>query len=82
MTNPLTLGFSGISGKIFAGRSKPLKGAPVGVRQFTGEKTDVTDDALSFVAEKLLRDAEPVIWDLGDGRALKLSAEIINPFNE
>lgn len=77
MTNPLTLGFSGISGKIFAGRSKPLKGAPAGVRQFTGEKTDVTDDALSCVAEKLMRDAEPAMWDMGDGKVLKLSAEII-----
>lgn len=77
MPNPLKLGFSGISGKIFAGRSKQLKGAPEGLRQFTGEKTDVTDDALSCVAEKLIRDAEPVMWDMGDGRVLKLSAEII-----
>jgi hypothetical protein len=82
MSNPLTLGFSGISGKIFAGRSRPLKGAPVGVRKFTGEKTDVTDDALSCVAEKLLRDAEPVMWDMGDGKVLKLSAEIIQPPTE
>lgn len=77
MANPLTLGFSGMSGKIFAGRSKPLKGAPAGVRQFTGEKFDVTDDALNCVAEKLLRDAEPVMWDMGDGTVLKLNVEII-----
>ena len=82
MANPLTLGFSGISGKIFAGRSKPLKGAPAGLRQFTGEKFDVTDDALSCVAEKLIRNAEPVMWDMGDGRVLKLSAEIIEPTTE
>ena len=77
MANPLTLGFSGISGKIYAGRSKQLNGAPAGTRQFTGEKFDVTDDALGCVAEKLLRDAEPVMWDMGDGRVLKLSADII-----
>ncbi|RTY58771.1 hypothetical protein EKL29_08030 [Pantoea sp. YU22] len=77
MPNPLTLGFSGLSGKIFAGRSKAMAGAPVGIRLFIGEKHDVTDDALSCVAEKILNQGEPVMWDMGDGRVLKLSVEII-----
>ncbi|MDF7631417.1 hypothetical protein PUG46_19380 [Erwiniaceae bacterium L1_55_4] len=80
MANPLTLGFSALSGKIYAGRSKPIKGAAPGVRQFTGEKVDVTDDALGCVADKLLKEGKPVQWDLGDGRILTLTAEIINPY--
>ena len=41
MSNPITVGFSGLTKRIFAGRSKPSKLAP-GVREFTGEKFDVT----------------------------------------
>ena len=76
MANPLTLGFSALSGKIYAGRSKPIKGAAPGVRQFTGDKVDVTDDALGCVADKLLKEGKPVQWDLRDGRVLTLSATI------
>ncbi len=80
MANPLTLGFSPLSGKIYAGRSKQVKGAASGVRQFTGDKVDVTDDALGCVADKLLKEGKPVQWDLGDGRILTLKAEIVNPY--
>jgi len=76
MANPLTLGFSPLSGKIYAGRSKPVKGATPGVRQFTGDKVDVTDDALGCVADKLLKEGKPVQWDLGDGKILTLNATI------
>ena len=76
MPNPLTLGLSPLSGKIYAGRSKAVKGAAPGVRQFTGDKVDVTDDALGCVADKLLKDGNPVQWDLGDGKILTLSATI------
>ncbi|HCU6849492.1 TPA: excisionase family protein [Escherichia coli] len=41
MSNPITVGFTGLTKRIFAGRSKPSKLAP-GVREFTGEKFDVT----------------------------------------
>lgn len=76
MANPLTLGFSPLSGKIYAGRSKPVKGAAPGVRQFTGDKVDVTDDALGCVADKLLKEGKPVQWVLGDGKILTLNATI------
>lgn len=79
MANPLTLGFSPMSGKIYAGRSKPVKGAAPGVRQFTGDKVDVTDDALGCVADKLLKEGKPVQWDLGGGKILTLSATITEP---
>lgn len=79
MANPLTLGFSPMSGKIYAGRSKPVKGAAPGVRQFTGDKVDVTDDALGCVADKLLKEGKPVQWDLGEGKILTLSATITEP---
>lgn len=36
MSNPITVGLSGITKRIFAGRSKPSKLAP-GVREFVGE---------------------------------------------
>lgn len=76
MPNPLTLGFSPITGNIYAGRSKQVKGAKEGVRQFTGEKVDVTNDALECVADKILKDGKPVIWILSDGRIMTLSVEV------
>ncbi len=79
MTNPLTLGFSPLSGKIYAGRSKPVKDAAPGVRQFTGDKVDLTDDALGCVADKILKDGKPVKWILNDGRIMTLSVEITEP---
>ncbi len=79
MPNPLTLGYSGISSKIYAGRSKQAKGMREGVRVFTGEKVDVTNDALSCVADKIINDGAPVKWILSDGRIMTLSVEITQP---
>lgn len=79
MPNPLTLGFSPLTSKIYAGRSKTVKGAAPGVRQFTGNKVDVTDDALGCVADKILKDGKPVKWILNDGRVMTLSVEITEP---
>ncbi|WP_205950277.1 hypothetical protein [Pantoea stewartii] len=79
MPNPITLGFSPFSGKIYAGRSKPVKDATPGVRQFTGDKVDVTNDALGCVADKILKDGKPVKWILDDGRIMTLSVEITVP---
>jgi hypothetical protein len=79
MPNPLTLGYSGITSKIYAGRSKQAKGMREGVRVFTGEKVDVTSDAMSCVADKILNDGKPVIWILNDGRIMTLSCEITEP---
>ena len=53
MSNPITVGLSGLTNRIFAGRSKPSKLAP-GVREFTGEKFDVTDDVLFAVAHLMI----------------------------
>lgn len=79
MPNPLTLGFSPLTGAIYAGRSKPVKGEKEGVRQFTGDKVDVTNDALGCVADKILKDGKPVKWILSDGRIMTLSVEVTEP---
>ncbi len=78
MPNPITVGFSPLTGKIYAGRSKPLKGNER-ARIFTGEKFDVTDEALVMVAHKLKRDGEPVKWKLEDGSILTLTASVEAP---
>jgi hypothetical protein len=79
MPNPITIGYSPLTGKIYAGRSKPAKGMAEGVRVFTAEKFDVTADAISLVAEKLSKDGQPVKWIFNDGRVLTLSAVITEP---
>lgn len=79
MPSPLTPGFSPLTGAIYAGRSKPVKGAKEGVRQFTGDKVDVTNDAIGCVAEKILKDGKPVKWILSDGRIMTLSVEVTEP---
>lgn len=79
MPNPMTLGYSPMTSRIYAGRSKPFEGAVKGARVFTGEKTDVTDDAMNAVTDKLLKDGKPVKWILADGRILTLSAVITEP---
>lgn len=76
MPNPLTIGYSPITSRIYAGRSKPLKGAKEGTRLFTGEKTDITDDAMSCVADKILKDGEPIKWILNDGRVMTMTVVI------
>lgn len=78
MPNPITVGFSPLTGKIYAGRSKPFKGNEH-ARIFTGEKCDVTDEALVMVAHKLKHDGEPVKWKLEDGSILTLTASVEAP---
>jgi hypothetical protein len=78
MPNPITVGYSQLSGKIFAGRSKPLKGTER-TRAFTGEKFDVTDQALVMVAHKLKHDGESARWELADGSIMTLSVTITPP---
>lgn len=79
MSNPITIGYVPITGKIYAGRSKPVKGMAEGVRVFTAEKFDVTDDAISLVAEKLAKDGKPIKWIYPDGRVMTLSVVISEP---
>ncbi|KLE39706.1 hypothetical protein ABA78_07860 [Serratia sp. TEL] len=75
MPNPITVGYSQLSGKIYAGRSKPLKGNER-TRVFTGEKFDVTDEALAMVAHKLKNDRENINWELADGSIMTLSVTV------
>lgn len=81
MSNPITVGFSPLSGKIYAGRSKPLKGSERS-RVFTGDKFDVTDEALVMVAHKVKHDGHPVRWELADGSILTLTATVTTPVKE
>lgn len=75
MSNPITVGYSPLSGRIFAGRSKPFKGSDR-TRVFTGDKFDVTDQALIMVAYKLKDEGEEIRWELEDGSILTLTATV------
>lgn len=75
MSNPITVGLSGLTRRIFAGRSKPSKLAP-GVREFTGEKFDVTDEALFAVAHLLVIRDDVLIFPAADGREIHLRADV------
>ncbi|MFB4504325.1 hypothetical protein ACE3JA_19630, partial [Enterobacter hormaechei subsp. xiangfangensis] len=75
MSNPITVGFSGLTKRIFAGRSKPSKLAP-GVREFTGEKFEVTDEALFAVAHLLAVRDDILILPTADGKEIHLRADI------
>ncbi|EPK9846336.1 MULTISPECIES: DUF7446 family protein [Citrobacter] len=75
MSNPITVGFSGLTNRIFAGRSKPSKLAP-GVREFTGEKFDVTDEALFAVAHLLAVRDDILVFPTADGKEIHLRADI------
>ena len=75
MSNPITVGYSPLSGTIYAGRSKPLKGTERS-RIFTGDKFDVTEQALVMVAHKLKDDQKSASWRLEDGSILTLTATV------
>lgn len=75
MPNPITVGYSQLSGKIYAGRSKSLNGNDR-TRVFTGEKFDVTDETLAMVAHKLKNDRENINWELADGSIMTLSVTV------
>lgn len=75
MANPITVGFSGLTKRIFAGRSKASKLAP-GVRQFTGEKFDVTDEAVYAVAHLMVARDDILIIPMANGDTIHLRADI------
>ena len=75
MANPITVGFSGLTKRIFAGRSKPSKLAP-SFREFTGEKFDVTDEALFAVAHLLVARDDILIFPAAGGKEIHLRADI------
>lgn len=76
MANPITVGLAGITNRIFAGRSKPLKGGASDARVFTGEKQDVTEQAVHAVAFHLMKSDDIKVFKLPDGRELHLRADI------
>jgi len=76
MSNPITVGLSGLTNRIFAGRSKPMKGGHPDARQFTGEKHDVTEQAIYAVAFHLKTTDDIKVFKLPDGRELHLRADI------
>ncbi|WP_414465256.1 hypothetical protein [Klebsiella michiganensis] len=75
MSNPITVGLSGLTKRIFAGRSKPSKLSP-GVRQFTGEKFDVKDEALFAVAHLMSMRDDVLIFPADNGKEIHLRADL------
>ena len=75
MANPITVGLSGLTNRIFAGRSKPSKLAP-GVRQFAGEKFDVTDEALFAGAHLLIALDDILVFPAANGKEIHLRADL------
>lgn len=74
MNNPITVGFSGLTRRIFAGRSKATK--TDGVRNFVGEKFDVTDGAIFAVAHLMVSRDDILIIPLPNGDEIHLRADI------
>lgn len=75
MSNQITVGLSGLTKRIFAGRSKASKLAP-GVRQFTGEKFDVTDEAIFAVAHLLILRDDVLVFPAANGKEIHLRADL------
>ena len=77
MAKNIHIGLSPLTGTIFAGPAKPMKGGPAGAMQFSGEKVDVTDLALGAVAQKLAMEDRIVSFAMVDGRTLQLRADYV-----
>lgn len=75
MSNPITVGLSGLTNRIFAGRSKASKLAP-GVRQFVGEKFDVTDEVLFAVAHLLIARDDVLVLPAANGKEIHIRADL------
>lgn len=75
MSNPITVGLSGLTNRIFAGRSKESKLAP-GVREFVGEKFDVTDEVLFSVAHLMIARDDVLVFPAANGKEIHLRADM------
>lgn len=75
MSNPITVGLSVLTNRIFAGRSKASNLAP-SARQFTGEKFDVTDEALFAVALLMIARDEVLVFPSANGKEIHLRADL------
>jgi len=75
MKNTISVGYSTLSGRILAGYSTQ----EANTTRFTGKKYDVTDEAVTAVARKMLHREESIEVDFGDGRILRFSVDIVSP---
>lgn len=78
MSNPITVAQAGFRNRIYAGRSKQVVGLAAGVRKFTGDKFDVTEDACHAVAMHLHSAGESVQYEIEPGVLLTLSVQVKN----
>lgn len=76
MSNPISIMKSPITHRIYAGRSRAMKGLAPGARQFVGDKFDVTDEALHAVAHFLVHTDDIKVFTLPDGREIHLRADV------
>lgn len=76
MIRPISIIRSPITNRIYAGRSKAVKGLSPGTRQFVGGKFDVTDEALYAVANFLIHTDDIKVFTLPDGREIHLCADV------
>lgn len=76
MANPVTVGLSALTNRIFAGRSKPANLHNPAARMFTGEKHDVTEQAIYAVAFHLMKTDDIKVFKLKDGKELHLRADV------
>ncbi|EKY3117322.1 DUF7446 family protein [Cronobacter turicensis] len=76
MSNPITIIRSPLSNKIYAGRSRAVKGLAPGARQFVGDKFDVTSEALLAVAQFLVHSDDIKVFTLADGSEIHLRADV------
>lgn len=76
MANPITVGHSPLTNRIFVGRSKPMKNGPEGARMFTGEKHDVTQEAVFAVAHHMVQRDDIVVIPMPDGTFIHLRADV------
>ncbi|AHF77945.1 Phage protein [Sodalis praecaptivus] len=81
MAKNIHIGLSPLTGTIFAGPARPMKGGPDGAMQFTGEKVDVTAQCLAAVAQKLVDEDRIISWSLPDGIVLQLRADYVEAKN-
>ncbi|VTP12652.1 hypothetical protein PUATCC27989T_00464 [Phytobacter ursingii] len=76
MSNPISVIRSPITNRIYAGRSRAVKGVAPGTRQFVGDKFDVTDEVLFAVAEYLAKTDDIKVFTTHDGKKIHLRADI------
>ncbi|EPN9528208.1 DUF7446 family protein [Cronobacter malonaticus] len=76
MSNPINVIFSRLTKRIYAGRSRPVRGLVPGVPRFTGEKFDVTDDALFAVAQLMIARDDVLVFPAENGQEIHLRADL------